>query len=377
MRLGALVPLLILSRHTGGTYELCPHSCVALERPLGEACWMEDKLYTFDTYETLRIDQAARRTAFHPDLTGDASDRFGNSEDWYYRNGSTPSDGTGPEGDHTSGQGHYFAVEGSHPHGLGEVWMDSPLIISNWHRQGCELTFWLHANGIASHLWEMNIYIVPCDDTSSPQLLSVVGARTHPDLIPSTKWRQWNLTLPQNISRAYYIRWAPVYYIRGQWASDWSIDDVRLTKACFPPTPSPSPSSSSSPSPSSSPPPSPSSSSSTSPSASPSPSSSSSTSPSSSSSPSPSSFPSPSRSPSLSPTESNSRLPTDSPTLSPLQRLLDRPESSTSPRGGRSDYEFPWICVIGFTLFSFTVIGGIVVLRRRYRRNTRPGQVLV
>ncbi len=150
MRILLLLPILGVLCRAQAQYIECPHTCEQLDRYKGGPCWMEDRVYTFDTFDTWEQVKAARRSPFHPALLGDAEDRFGESEDWLYRNGSTPSAGTGPHGDHTTGSTQYFSIEGSHPHGIGEVWMDSPLILRDTHREGCAMTFWLHAKGLAN-----------------------------------------------------------------------------------------------------------------------------------------------------------------------------------------------------------------------------------
>ena len=47
------------------------------------------------------------------DWENDQSDATGTNSDWFRRSGSTPSTGTGPSGDHTTGSGYYAYVEDS------------------------------------------------------------------------------------------------------------------------------------------------------------------------------------------------------------------------------------------------------------------------
>ncbi|XP_069102235.1 MAM domain-containing protein 2-like [Argopecten irradians] len=80
----------------------------------------------------------------------DTTDNF----DWTLNSGSTPSLDTGPNGDHTTGTGHYLFVEGSSPQRSGyQAKLLSPVL--NPGQQYC-LDYWYNMNG--ANMGTLDVY---------------------------------------------------------------------------------------------------------------------------------------------------------------------------------------------------------------------------
>uniref|UniRef100_A0A803JSD6 Zonadhesin n=1 Tax=Xenopus tropicalis TaxID=8364 RepID=A0A803JSD6_XENTR len=76
--------------------------------------------------------------------------------DWIRHTGSTPSTGSGPSFDHTTGNGFYIYIDGRSPTAGQKARLLSPICNSGGHQ--C-LSFWYHMFGVAKTM-ELNVYIV-------------------------------------------------------------------------------------------------------------------------------------------------------------------------------------------------------------------------
>ncbi|XP_013409923.1 MAM and LDL-receptor class A domain-containing protein 1 isoform X1 [Lingula anatina] len=151
---------------------------------------------------------------FSKDLCGFVQSTADNL-DWLRRSGSTPSSGTGPTADHTTGSapGNYLFIEAT-----GKATNDSALITSpNLNVTGtiC-VSFWYHMYGV-----EMG-YLKVYRDT---------GVVRSPIMVLSgnkgNKWLQATITLT-NVQPAYKVAFQA---IRGRnYRSDVAIDDISITE---------------------------------------------------------------------------------------------------------------------------------------------------
>ncbi|MBN1341009.1 MAG: hypothetical protein JXA03_16895, partial [Bacteroidales bacterium] len=69
--------------------------------------------------------------------------------DWTTNSGSTPSSGTGPSGDHTSGSGYYAFTESSSPNNPGKTTLLVTPVFDLGNLVDAQVTFWYHMYGAA------------------------------------------------------------------------------------------------------------------------------------------------------------------------------------------------------------------------------------
>ena len=102
MKLFFINLLLVLTKATWivGPYSPCLYYCNATRRTiklecdgicdtpapiLHESCSIEPRLYDFELGTNITKHQASVRSVFHPDMTGDAVDKYDENKDWIYR----------------------------------------------------------------------------------------------------------------------------------------------------------------------------------------------------------------------------------------------------------------------------------------------------
>ena len=78
--------------------------------------------------------------------------------DWLLRQGSTPSYNTGPQGDHTTGNGTYFYVEASNPNFPNKVFTTYSPTFDVSSTPGQVISFWYHMYG--STMGDLEIGII-------------------------------------------------------------------------------------------------------------------------------------------------------------------------------------------------------------------------
>ena len=219
--------------------------CLEQKPNLASACYVEPRLYDFELGENITKGQAAFRSVFHPFMEGDVNDKYNENKNWIYRSGGTPSLNTGPFYDHTYGNetGHYFHVESSIPGGVGEIWMDSPLLVLEGRDilYPCTINFYLHARGLHNHLREFRVELVKCDDRFNRIFLANYSS-ADPD-IPNDDWLYKQVIVPDSeLGERVRVRFNGVRKNFRHNAMDWAVDDVSFGPGCFPPSPSPTPS---------------------------------------------------------------------------------------------------------------------------------------
>lgn len=77
--------------------------------------------------------------------------------DWTRTNRSTPSSGTGPDRDHTTGHGFYIYIETSSPRRYGEKAQLTSGVQKATDQTGACLTFWYHMFG--PYVSTLNVYM--------------------------------------------------------------------------------------------------------------------------------------------------------------------------------------------------------------------------
>jgi len=78
---------------------------------------------------------------------GDWTNVAGDDFDWIRRSGSTPSSGTGPSGDHTTGSGYYIYVEASSPNYPSKTTILEGPNVDLSGSSSADVTFWYHMYG--------------------------------------------------------------------------------------------------------------------------------------------------------------------------------------------------------------------------------------
>ena len=253
-----LLSSLAVSNWVIGPYSPCEYTCDGYTRNIEITCEgrcsdpppevdksfiVKPKLYNFELGNGIRQEQAYTRSVFFPNLLGDATDRYGDNEDWKYNSGPTDSVNTGPFFDHTyqNESGHYFHIESSAPVGVGEIWMDSPLLIVSDvnNKENCYISFYLHGRGLKKHLTGLKIQTVQCDNITDTHLITEYSS-SDPD-IPSDYWVYKAVRIPFLTEKNIRIRFSALHKRLLHNAMDWAIDDVQFSTGCFPPSPSPSP----------------------------------------------------------------------------------------------------------------------------------------
>ena len=148
--------------------------------------------------------------------------------DWTRGSGGTPSIGTGPSGDHTTGSGWYMYIETSSPRVAGDTAILEIPCFDLGGVSGADLSFWYHMNG--SSIGTLNVDVsTDCLDWTNVWTLS--GSQ-------GDVWTQATVVLTPFVGTTIKVRFVG---IRGSsWAGDIAIDDVSLD-VVYPCTPVSSP----------------------------------------------------------------------------------------------------------------------------------------
>ena len=138
--------------------------------------------------------------------------------DWLLRTGGTPSFNTGPQGDHTTGNGVYFYVESSGQNYGGKVFTTYTPTFDVSSTYGKVLSFWYHMFGPA--MGELEVAIV---DTA--------GNYTFIDAYNGDQGREWKLGYYPldsfNIQHDFKI--AFIATTGTSYTSDICIDDIMIS----------------------------------------------------------------------------------------------------------------------------------------------------
>eukprot|EP00795_Rhopilema_esculentum_P012712 gene12712-3431_t len=148
------------------------------------------------------------------------SNRRGDQFDWTRGNQGTPSLGTGPSTDHTTGtsQGNYVYIETSYPRRRGDkAWLYSPVYPASV--KGRCLNFWYHMYG--ADIGSLNIYLTT--PTGTP-LWNRTGNQNN-------VWRHGRVTLQSNSSYTVVIEGIVGKSYRG----DIALDDIYISEMPCPP----------------------------------------------------------------------------------------------------------------------------------------------
>ena len=140
--------------------------------------------------------------------------------DWSWNQGPTPSSGTGPTGDHTTGSGGYVYLEATGALPGDDAVVTGPVIAAS--AGAPTMTFWYHMNGSGMGMLEVHDY----DGTNWNMVWSIIGPQ-------GAAWLQATVPLtvygPNNRSEFRFRA------IRGSsFQSDICIDDVSVTAPILP-----------------------------------------------------------------------------------------------------------------------------------------------
>ncbi len=143
------------------------------------------------------------------------------SIDWRTHSGATGSGGTGPSGDHTSGNGNYLYLEGSGNSGSGCQWKEAQLHSPCFDLIGSnepEISYWYHAYGSAIGSLHMDV---------------LADGQWHLDVADPVLGQQGNQWLQRTASLAAFEGQEVVVRFRGTtgggWLADLAIDDINIT----------------------------------------------------------------------------------------------------------------------------------------------------
>lgn len=154
----------------------------------------------------------------------------GDDFDWTAQVGPTQSIGTGPDADHTSGNGSYLYTESSYPNDSGQVAiLEGPTFASF---QVLELRFWYHMLGDSSGL-TMGTLSVDVSTDGGQTWTNDVWTKS------GTQGSSWNLAV---VDLSSYAGQAVTLRFRGTTASyrsDMAIDDIQVDDQLGPPPPQP------------------------------------------------------------------------------------------------------------------------------------------
>ncbi len=145
--------------------------------------------------------------------------------DWGVRSGSTPSNNTGPSGDHTSGSGRYVYMEAS-GNNNSEVLLISPSF--NLNGSSANLDFWIHNyNGNNSNSHTLQIRVV--NEAITTNLGGVLASYTETN---TNAWVSEQVDLSSfsgsgNIRVVF--RWVKGGGTSNWWQHDIAIDDVSIS----------------------------------------------------------------------------------------------------------------------------------------------------
>tara|TARA_R110002020_G_scaffold144946_1_gene318165 strand:- start:14481 stop:17645 length:3165 start_codon:yes stop_codon:yes gene_type:complete len=134
--------------------------------------------------------------------------------DWYLMQGSTSSVGTGPSGDHTTGNGIYFYVESSNPNFPNKVFIVYTPRFDVSATPGKVLSFWYHMHGNAMGDLEIGML----DSTGYTAL----------DTISGNQGNQWQLAYyPITATTPFKIKFKAI--TGSSYTSDIAIDDIMIS----------------------------------------------------------------------------------------------------------------------------------------------------
>ncbi len=134
--------------------------------------------------------------------------------DWYLTQGSTSSINTGPDGDHTTGNGIYFYVESSNPNFPNKVFIVYTPRFDVSATPGKVLSFWYHMYGAAMGDLEIGML----DSTGYTAL----------DTISGNQGNQWQLAYyPITATTPFKIKFKAI--TGSSYTSDIAIDDVMIS----------------------------------------------------------------------------------------------------------------------------------------------------
>ena len=141
--------------------------------------------------------------------------------DWTRTNISSPTFGTGPDRDHTTGTGYYVYIETSSPRHKGETAVISSGIQQPSPTGGQCLSFWYHMFG--AHVNTLNVYV---RTVSGNKTLVWTRSNTQGNL-----WRNGLRTIKS--SSQYELLFEGV--VGYSWQGDIALDDVTLISGTCPP----------------------------------------------------------------------------------------------------------------------------------------------
>ncbi len=145
----------------------------------------------------------------------------GDSIDWRTHSGATGSGGTGPTGDHTTGNGKYLYLEGSGNGGSGcqnsVAMLQSPCIDLS-QTNAPELSFWYHALG--NSVGSMHVDVLANGEWHEDVMLPITGDQ-------GNQWVQHSVSLAAFVGEEITIRLRGV--TGNGWATDMAIDDINIT----------------------------------------------------------------------------------------------------------------------------------------------------
>lgn len=138
--------------------------------------------------------------------------------DWRVDANGTPSQGTGPSSDHTTGSGNYIYLEASNGCTAKEAILVSPCIdLTNAIVP--QLSFWYHANG--TNVGELHVDVF--DGTQWIEgVFSISGSQ-------GNNWIQGFVNLQSYVGNIINIRFRGI--TGGGWSSDIALDDIDISEA--------------------------------------------------------------------------------------------------------------------------------------------------
>ena len=140
----------------------------------------------------------------------------GDDFDWSRDSGGTPSNNTGPSGDHTTGSGWYMYIETSSPRVNGDTAILEGPCVDLSGASNADLTFWYHMFGAYIDTLDVD---VSTDCSSWSNVWSLSGAQ-------GNVWSQATVDLSAYAGSTVTIRFVGT---RGtSWAGDIAIDDITI-----------------------------------------------------------------------------------------------------------------------------------------------------
>jgi len=145
-------------------------------------------------------------------LTNSTSD----NGDWLIWSGSTWSNNTGPQGDHTTGSGNYWYVEASSPNYPNMYFLSQTDTFDISQTPGQVLSFWYHMHG--DYMGELNVLIG--DDNGWTKIDSVIGNQED----------EWHLKYIEldNLGLVGNFTIGFEGITGASWSSDIAIDDIYI-----------------------------------------------------------------------------------------------------------------------------------------------------